>query len=92
MPRSASLRVLATRLLILGSSMAALGSTRLAHAQPAHADRVQNEVFDDDLLSADLAAPFGNRVFGSHLPPARTRLIHPRTNFLPELYRSVERL
>ena len=53
---------------------------------------VQRVVFDDDLLNADLGAPFGARVFGTHLPPARTQLIRPRTNFLVELYRSVEHL
>lgn len=84
--------VFAARLVLFGASLAALASPRLCQAQAAHGDRVQNEVFDDDLLTADLGTPFGARVFGSHLPPARTQLIRPRTNFLPELYKSVEHL
>ncbi len=93
MRKSASFIVFAARLLLLGSSpLAALAGPRVAHAQAAHTDRVQNEVFDDDLLTADLGAPFGAQVFPSHLPPARTLLIRPRTSFLPELYKSVEHL
>ena len=84
--------VFAARLVSFGSLLAAFASPRLCQAQAAHGDRVQNEVFDDDLLTADLGSPFGGRVFGSHLPPARTQLIRPRTNFLPELYKSVEHL
>jgi hypothetical protein len=48
--------------------------------------------FDDDLLDANSSAPFGDRVFAGHLPPARTLLIRPRTNFVAELYKSVEQL
>ena len=84
--------VFAVRLLFIGSSLAALVCPRLGHAQAAHGERVQNEVFDDDLLTGDLGTPFGGRVFAAHLPPARTQLIRPRTNFLPELYQSVEHL
>ncbi|HEY0469523.1 MAG TPA: hypothetical protein VGC79_35280 [Polyangiaceae bacterium] len=91
MRKSASLTVLAARWLLIGSSLAALSATRVAHAQPAR-DRIQNVVFDDDLLNGDLSAPFGTPVFPSHLPPARIQLIRPRTNFLPELYKSVEHL
>jgi len=83
---------LSVRLLLVGSSLAMLASARVAAAQAAHVDRVQAEVFDDDLLNADLGAPFGARVFSGHLPPARTQLIRPRTNFVPELYESVEHL
>jgi hypothetical protein len=89
MRKSASFTV---RVLLFGSSLAALASTRLAHAQAARADRIQNVVFVDDLLNADLGGPSGVRVFSNHLPPARTQLIRPRTNFLPELYKSVEHL
>ena len=64
----------------------------LAHAEPARVEQKQHVVFDDDLLNADLAAPFGAQVFGTHIPPARTRLIRPRTNFLAQLYKSVEQL
>ena len=84
--------VFAARLVLFGSALAALASPRLGQAQAAHGDRIQNEVFDDDLLTADLGTPSGARVFGGHLPPARTQLIRPRTNFLPELYKSVEHL
>jgi hypothetical protein len=92
MRKSTSCTVLATRLLLLGVSAAALASPRVAHAQAAQADRIQNVVFDDDLLNGDLGAPFGVQIFPSHLPPARTQFIRPRTNFLPELYKSVEHL
>ncbi|HYP75108.1 MAG TPA: hypothetical protein VER12_04100 [Polyangiaceae bacterium] len=92
MRKSTSLPLFVARLLFLASALAALGWTSIAHAQGAGGDRVQNEVFDDDLLQADLGAPFGARVFPSHLPPPRTLLIRPRTNFLPELYQSVEQL
>ncbi|HKO48690.1 MAG TPA: hypothetical protein VJV79_13255 [Polyangiaceae bacterium] len=90
-------RVICAHLLLLGLPLAVLASARPARAQPArtqpaHADRVQNEVFEDDLLNADLGAPFGARVFAHHLPPARTQLIRPRTNFLPALYKSIEQL
>ncbi len=77
---------------LFGSTLTALSAARVAHAQAAHADRDQKLIFDDDLLNADLGAPFGAQVFPSHLPPARTLLIRPRTNFLPELYKSVEQL
>jgi len=80
------------RLLFFGSSLAALITPCLAQAQAAHAERVQNEVFEDDLLNADLGTPFGAHVFPPHLPPARTLLIRPRTNFIPELYKSIEHL
>ena len=90
MRKSAS--VFIARLLVLGSSLAALTSPRLGQAQAAHGDRVQNEVFDDDLLTADLGTPFGARVFAGRLPPARTQLIRPRTSFVPELYKSIEHL
>jgi len=90
MRNSASFGVFAARFLLLGLPLATLASPRIAQAQPTTADRIQNVVFDDDLLNADLGAPFGARIFPVHLPPARTSLIHPRTNFLPELYKSVE--
>jgi len=92
MRKSRSFTLLAARWVLFGVSLTALASTRIAQAQPAHADRIQNVVFDDDLLNGDLGAPFGVQVFPSHLPPARTQLIRPRTNFLPELYESVEHL
>ncbi|HYQ47069.1 MAG TPA: hypothetical protein VER11_34100 [Polyangiaceae bacterium] len=80
------------RWVLIGSSLAALGTTHIARGQTAHGDRNQNVVFDDDLLNGDLAAPFGTQIFPPHLPPARVQLIRPRTNFLPELYKSVEHL
>lgn len=92
MRKSTSFTLRAARWVLFGSSLAALASTRVAQAQSAHSDRIQNVVFDDDLLNGDLGAPFGDPVFSSHLPPARTQLIRPRTNFLPELYKSVEHL
>ena len=90
MRNSASFGVFAARLLLLGLPLTALASPRIALAQPTASARIQNVVFDDDLLNADLGAPFGARIFPVHLPPARTLLIRPRTNFLPELYKSVE--
>ena len=92
MRKSTTLALLGTRLLLLGSSLLAFAAPRSAHAQAAHGDKIQNEVFDDDLLTADLGGPSGARVFPVHLPPPRTQLIRPRTNFLPELYKSVEHL
>jgi hypothetical protein len=88
-----SFTLLAARWLLFCSSLAGtLASSRVAQAQTAQADRIQNVIFDDDLLHGDLGAPFGGPVFPSHLPPARTQLIRPRTNFLPELYKSVEHI
>jgi len=81
---------LAARWLLTVTSLAAVASPRLARAQSALLNRDQNVVFDDDLLNADVATPSGERVFSSHLPPARVQLIRPRTNFLPELYKSIE--
>lgn len=92
MRKSASFTVFAARWVLFGSSLAALAEARVAHAQAAHGDQIQNVIFDDDLLNGDLAMPFGARVFPSHLRPARTLLIRPRTNFVPELYKSVEHL
>ncbi len=92
MPKSASFTLRAARWVLFGSSLTALTEARVANAQAAHGERIQNVVFVDDLLNGDLAAPFGAQVFPSHLPPARTPFIRPRTNFLPELYKSVEHL
>ena len=92
MRKAATFTVIAARLLFFGTSLAVLASPRLGYAQPAHGDRVQHEVFDDDLLTGDLATLSGARVFSGHLPPARTQLIRPRTSFVPELYKSVEHL
>jgi len=84
--------LLALRWVLCLSSLAVVSSARVAHAQTTAGDHDQNVVFDDDLLNADLGAPFGDRVFPGHLPPARTLLIRPRTNFLPELYKSIEHI
>jgi len=65
---------------------------RAAQAQPAPAERDQFVRFDDELLGADVSAPYGTQIFPPHLPPARTLLIRPRTNFVPELYKSVEQI
>ena len=64
----------------------------VARAEPAPKPQNQQVVFDDDLLDADLSTPFGDPLFGGHLPPARTPLIRPRTNFVAELYKSVEQI
>jgi uncharacterized protein YcfL len=64
----------------------------VASAQTAHKEPNQQVVFDDDLLDADLSTPFGDPLFAAQLPPARTQLIRPRTNFVAELYRSVEQI
>jgi hypothetical protein len=87
-----STSVFVARLSLVGCSLAALACPRFSQAQTADRDRVQYEVFDDDLLNGDLESPFGGSVFAEHLPPARTRLIRPRADFLPELYQSVEHL
>jgi hypothetical protein len=92
MRKTASFTLLTVRWVLCLSSLAVFSFARVAHAQPAAGDRNQNVVFDDDLLNADLGAPFGDRVFPRHLPPARTLLIRPRTNFLPELYKSIEHI
>ncbi|HEX2669395.1 MAG TPA: hypothetical protein VHM25_00920 [Polyangiaceae bacterium] len=91
MRKSTSFTRLTTRWLFIGAALAALASTRTAGAQNVHQDRVQHEVFDDDLLNADLGAPFGVQVF----PRVRGRhvlLIRPRTSFVPELYKSIEHI
>jgi hypothetical protein len=90
MRKSAS--VFIARSLVVGWSLAALTSPRLGQAQAAHGDKIQHEVFDDDLLTADLGSPHGGQVFAGRLPPARTQLIRPRTSFVPELYKSIEHL
>ena len=64
----------------------------VADAQTAHKEQNQQVVFDDDLLDADLSTPFGDPLFAGHLPPARRQLIRPRTNFIAELYESVEQI
>ena len=92
MRKAATFTSFSVRLVLFGTSLAVLAWPRLGQAQAAHGERVQHEVFDDDLLSADLATPSGAVVFSGHLPPARTRLIRPRASFLPELYESVEHL
>ena len=91
MRKSASFTQLAARCLLVGSALTALTSTRMAHAQNKHEDRVQHEVFDDDLLNADLGAAYGVQVF-PRLRGSRVMLIRPRTNFLPELYKSIEHI
>ncbi|HET7541232.1 MAG TPA: hypothetical protein VFK05_15245 [Polyangiaceae bacterium] len=83
---------LAARCLIAFASLAALGSARVAHAQPAQSDGNQQVIFDDDLLNADLGGPSGLPVFTGHMRPPRTQLIRPRMHFLPELFKSVEHL
>jgi len=82
---------LATRGLLVGAALAALTSTRTAQAQTKHDDRVQNEVFDDDLLNADLGAPFGVQVF-PRVRSGHVLLIRPRTSFVPELLKSIEHI
>lgn len=63
------------------------------HGAPAaREDQSQFVSFEDDPLDANLSTPFGDPLFTGHLPPARTLLIRPRTNFVPELYKSVENL
>ena len=59
-------------------------------AKPSERDQLM--IFDDDLLDADLATPFGDPVFSGHIRPGRVTLIRPRTSFLPELYKSVEHI
>jgi hypothetical protein len=74
-----------------------------ACAEDEPKDRDQHLQFDDDLLNADLGTPrtrhqwrrkhrpergLADPLFSGHLPKARTWLIRPRTNFIPELYQS----
>jgi hypothetical protein len=91
MRKSTSFTRLATRWLLIGGALAALSSTRIAQAQQKHEERVQNEIFDDDLLNADLGAPFGVQVF-PRLRGAHVLLIRPRTSFVPELLKSIEHI
>jgi hypothetical protein len=90
MQKSAS--VFIVRLVFFGCSLTMLACPRLSQAQAAQGDEVQHEVFDDDLLNADLGTPYGEWTFAGHLPSARTRLLRPRMTFVPELYQSVEHL
>ncbi len=82
------------RALLVSSALACLLIPALAHAEPAArpSERDQFVKFDDELLGADVSAPYGGPIFATHLPPARTLLIRPRTNFVPELYKSVEQI
>ncbi|HEX7451936.1 MAG TPA: hypothetical protein VF294_06615 [Polyangiaceae bacterium] len=64
----------------------------VASAQSAREEQNQQVIFDDDLLDAALSTPFGDPLFAGHLPPARTLLIRPRTNFVAELYKSIEQI
>ena len=73
-------------------SRAAVAQAQTVHSRSPREDRDQHMVFDDDLLNADLVAPFGDPVFSKHMPPARVTLIRPRTSFVPELYESVEQI
>ena len=70
--------------------LAVLFRTGVAHAESTPSEHEQFVAFDDELLTADLTVPRGDLVFGAHLPPARTRLLRPRTTFVPELYQSVQ--
>lgn len=49
-------------------------------------------IFDDDLLDVALSTPFGDPLFAGHLPPARTLLIRPRTNFVAERYKAIAQI
>jgi len=62
------------------------------HAPSPRENRDQNVVFDDDLLGADVAEPFGDPVFTGHARKPRPMLIRPRTSFVPELYKTVEQI
>jgi hypothetical protein len=94
-------RVIGCALFVLLSHSAdaraqAAQSARTKHAavapEPKPGQRDQLMIFDDDLLDADLATPFGDPVFSGHLRPGRVTLIRPRTSFVPELYKSVEHI
>jgi hypothetical protein len=92
MQQSSRFTPFAARLILVGTSFIAVGSTRVARAQPAHEEQNQNVFFDADELNADLGAAWGDPVFPPHLRPPRTQLIRPRVHFLPELLKSVEQL
>ncbi|HEY5375749.1 MAG TPA: hypothetical protein VIK01_18850 [Polyangiaceae bacterium] len=64
----------------------------VASAQRVREEQNQQVIFDDDLLDAALSTPFGDPLFAGHLPPARTLLIRSRTNFVAELYKSIEQI
>jgi hypothetical protein len=73
-------------------AQAGVARAQTTQAPPAHEDRDQHVLFDDDLLNADLTTPFGDPVFSKHMPPARVLLIRLRMSFVPELYESVEQI
>jgi uncharacterized protein YcfL len=75
-------------LLILGL----LTLATVSSAQTARREHDQQVLFDDDLLEADLSAPFGDPLFAGHPRPAHTLLIRPRTNFVAELYKSIAQI
>ena len=88
MPKSQFVsRILRTLLVLVTLSV-----PELAQAQSVHMERDQHVVFDDELLNADLGTPSGALVFGAHVRPPRPQLIRPRTNFVPELYKSIENI
>ena len=91
MRKSTSFARLAVRLSLIGSALGTLTLPRIAQAQGKHQERVQHEVFDDDLLNADLGTPYGVQVF-PRLRGPRVSLIRPRTSFVPELLKSVEHI
>lgn len=81
---------LAARWFFIGAALV-LTSPRSAQAQSEREDRLQYEVFDDDLLNADVATPH-ERWQLPHRRGPRVMLIRPRTSFVPELYESLEHI
>jgi hypothetical protein len=72
--------------LALASSTAAAEKPKA----PAHAD-AYTYAFTDDALLASATGVMGVPII-VRLPPVRVTLIRPRTNFVPELLKSVENL
>ena len=92
MQKNRSISSYLARVLLAGAALFMLAQPREAHAQTKHSEHEQHVAFDDDLLNANLEGPLGGPIFAPHLRPPRATLIRPRTNFVPELYKSVENI
>ena len=86
MPEPASFTLRAARWLLFGSSLVALTSTRVAHAQDTSVNQTRawcSTTICSTVSSGRRMASPRFRVMAGR--PARTQLLVPRTNFLPEL-------
>jgi hypothetical protein len=77
---------------LLGFALCAFSG--LAHADVDKTERTKDGdyyVFLDDLLNSDVTQPSGGTITVRPIP-YRTRLLRPRTSFVMEMFKSVERI